>query len=450
MVTKSMTETAPQISPETKTNLEVEAAPLSAPPGDLNKAQLKSPKKPLPVKKIAILAIVMVFGTAIAVQAYNYFATYQDTDDAYITAHITPISSRIETNVEHIYIDDNQHVKQGQILIELDQRDFERKLDEAQAELERVKRQSLVSRGNIALSEMSAQASKLDAQGDTSSTQSSIEQATTAIRQARFALAEEEQVLVQKEAEQVRATDDYKRFQKLEEQGAVTTSERDSARRDFEVSKAAVDAAKRAIDQKQEIIEESKQALKIARAKHVQSQGTERTAKSRVIQTEVSRLESDVSDAAIKEAEAKLANAKLQLSYCRICAPVSGRIGRKTVELGQRVQPGARLFTLTEDELWVVANYKENQLEKMKPGQPVEIKVDILPKEKFEGVVESFSPGSGAQFTLLPPDNATGNFTKIVQRVPVKILFKSSPQRLTAYRNKLVPGLSAITSVKVQ
>ncbi len=135
--------------------------------------------------------------------------------------------------------------------------------------------------------------------------------------------------------------------------------------------------------------------------------------------------------ASIKESDAKLQDDLLQLSYTRIYAPVSGRIGRKTVEVGQRVQTGARLFTITEDDIWVVANYKESQLEKMQIGQPVEIKVDILPHEKFEGVIDSFSPGTGAQFTLLPPDNATGNFTKIVQRLPVKIRFKGSIAKFT-------------------
>jgi membrane fusion protein (multidrug efflux system) len=157
-------------------------------------------------------------------------------------------------------------------------------------------------------------------------------------------------------------------------------------------------------------------------------------------------LQTDVSLAAVKEAEAKLNTALLQLSYTRIYAPVAGRVGRKTVEVGQRVQPSARLLTLTQDELWVVANFKENQLEQMKIGQSVDIKIDALPNAKLNGVVDSFSPGSGAQFTLLPPDNATGNFTKIVQRVPVKIRFTSP---ISSYSDKLVPGLSAVVSVSV-
>ncbi len=381
-----------------------------------------------------------------AYYAWLYLSTTQETDDAYITAHVTPISSRIESNVDQILIDDNEHVKKGQLLIILDPRDFERKVDEARTQLERVTREALVARRSIALAAMTAQASELNAAGDMSGSTSAIEKATVTIREAQYALAEQQQVLLQKQAELVRAQDDYRRFVQLETQGAVTTSERDSARRDFEVARAAYDGAKRAIDQKSEIIEESRQQLKIAQSQRVKALGNERTAQSRAIQTHVSQLQSDVSAAAIKEAEAKLAVAKLQLSYCRIYAPVSGRIGRKTVELGQRVQPAGRLFTLTEDEIWLVANFKENQLEKMQVGQAVEIKVDILPHKKFTGVVDSFSPGSGAQFTLLPPDNASGNFTKIVQRIPVKIHFTGS---LGKFRDQLVPGLSAIATVKV-
>lgn len=399
------------------------------------------------LKKVLAIALVLSFLGLGGIFAYNYFSTFQETDDAYITAHISPISSRVDANVLRIYIDDNQHVKAGQLVVELDSRDYDRQVDRARAELNRVQREAEVAKRNIDLASKTAQAASLNASGDSSSNDALIQQSTAAISQARFALAEQENVLQEKEAEFVRATNDYKRFETLEAQGVITTSERDAARRDFDVTRAAVDAAKHAIEQKTSFIDQTTHQLEVARAKRVQSTGLERNAESRSIEVDVNKLQSEVSQAAIKEAETKLADALLKQSYCRIYAPVSGRIGRKTVELGQRVQPGSRLFTLTEDELWVVANFKENQLERMEVGQPVEIKVDILPGRRFKGTVESFSPGSGAQFTLLPPDNATGNFTKIVQRVPVKILFTDAIGDL---RKKLVPGLSVIATVKVK
>ncbi len=407
-------------------------------------AKKNGPKRFL-VKQTVFLFVAIVVSIA-AFFAFKHFANYQETDDAYVTAHIAPVSSRVEANVEDVLIDDNEHVKKGQLILILDTRDFERKVDEAKAALQRAKEEARVSAGNISLAAMKAQASRLNASGDLSSTASAIAKASTAITEARFALEEQEQIYLQKEAELIRADADNKRYLLLEKEGAVTTSERDSARRDYDVAKAACDAAKRAIEIKKSLIQEARHQLDVAKAQNVQSQGNEHEARASDIQTDVSRLQAAVSLAAIKEAEAKLRTALLQLSYTKIYAPVSGRVGRKGVEIGQRVQPGARLLTLTEDEIWIVANCKENQLERIKIHQPVEIKIDALPQTKFAGVVDSFSPGSGAQFTLLPPDNATGNFTKIVQRVPVKIRFTSA---INNFADKLVPGLSAVVSIDV-
>jgi membrane fusion protein, multidrug efflux system len=397
-------------------------------------------------KKTLLLALVLLILAPIGYQVYQHLITYQETDDAYITAHVIPISSRIEDNVDEVLIDDNEHVKRGQLIVRLDPRDFQRKVDEATATVERLQKEAVVTRGNTTLAAMNSQATRLNAQGDVSGASATIEKSESSIRECRFAIAEQEQILAQRDAELARAKLDFDRYNKLEKERAVTTSERDRARRDLDVSRAACDAARRAIDMRTAQLEEAQHQLSVAKSQQVHSQGTERSARSSEIQEHVSKLQQDVSAASIKEAQAKLNTALLQLSYCKITAPVSGSVGRKNVEIGQRVQPGGRLLTLTADDIWVVANFKENQLEKMRPGQVAEMKIDALPHETFSGVVDSFSPGSGAQFTLLPPDNATGNFTKIVQRVPVKIRFKGS---IDNFREKLVPGLSATVSVNV-
>jgi membrane fusion protein (multidrug efflux system) len=397
-------------------------------------------------KKTLLMTVALLILAPVGFLVYQHLTTYQETDDAYITAHVIPISSRIEDNVDEVLIDDNEHVKKGQLLVRLDPRDFQRKVDEATATVDRLQKEAVVTRGNTTLAAMNSQVTRLNAQGDLTGASATIDKAESAIRECQFAIAEQEQVLAQRDAELARAKLDFERYNKLERERAVTTSERDRARRDLDVSKAACDAASRAIDQRKEQLEKARHELSVARAQQVRSQGTERTARSSEIQEDVSKLQQDVSAASIKEAQAKLNTALLQLSYCKIAAPVNGRVGRKNVEIGQRVQPGGRLLTLTADDIWVVANFKENQLEKMRPGQLAELKIDALPHETFSGVVDSFSPGSGAQFTLLPPDNATGNFTKIVQRVPVKIRFKCS---IDNFREKLVPGLSATVSVNV-
>ena len=156
----------------------------------------------------------------------------------------------------------------------------------------------------------------------------------------------------------------------------------------------------------------------------------------------------DAAQAQEKVAEANLKDAELQLSYTGILAPAAGRIGKKNLETGNRVQPGQALLALVQPDVWVVANFKETQLARMRPGQPVRLWVDAFPGREVAGHVESLAPASGAAFALLPPDNATGNFTKIVQRVPVKIVFDS--QSASDPEGRLVPGLSAIVEVKVR
>lgn len=158
----------------------------------------------------------------------------------------------------------------------------------------------------------------------------------------------------------------------------------------------------------------------------------------------ISQQDFDTTDSAAKVAEAKLKDAEDQLAYCTIVAPANGRVGRKTVETGNRLNVGAALMAVVED-VWVTANFKETQLGSMRPGQEAKITIDAIPGKTFRGVVDSWAPGSGATFALLPPDNATGNFTKIVQRVPVKIRF--DPDSLQGYENRIVPGLSCEPTV---
>jgi membrane fusion protein (multidrug efflux system) len=185
-----------------------------------------------------------------------------------------------------------------------------------------------------------------------------------------------------------------------------------------------------------------------ARAQLVEAQGKALFARAAGTETNVHRRQHEAAVAAIAQAESALEDAKLQFSYTEVRSPVAGRVGRKGVEAGQRLQPGQPLLAIVEDDFWVVANYKETQLTHMQPGQPVEITIDSFPEHTFRGHVDSMSPGTGAQFALLPPDNATGNFTKIVQRVPVKIHFER--ESIRGYESFIVPGMSvvAVTAVR--
>jgi len=165
-------------------------------------------------------------------------------------------------------------------------------------------------------------------------------------------------------------------------------------------------------------------------------------------QTKVSRSQYDAAKAAIGQSEASVKDAQLQLSYTNITAPAAGQIDRKSVEVGQRVQPGNPLMAIVSNDLSVIAKFKETQLANMKPGQKVEIKLDAFGGRKLEGRLDSFSPASGAQFSLLPPDNATGNFTKVVQRIPVKVVFDA--ESIKGYESRIAPGMSATVNVELK
>lgn len=192
----------------------------------------------------------------------------------------------------------------------------------------------------------------------------------------------------------------------------------------------------------------AQQGVARAESQLTNSEGGLQSAQATRLETHVREGQFATARAAVAQASAALKDAELQLSYTIIQAPVSGRIGKKSVEAGQRVQIGQPLMAIVEDHPWVVANFKETQLEKMRAGQSVDVEIDTFPKHKFHGYVDSLAPGSGNEFALLPPDNATGNFTKIVQRVPVKIVLDRDSTR--GYENLISPGMSSVVTVSTQ
>jgi membrane fusion protein (multidrug efflux system) len=192
------------------------------------------------------------------------------------------------------------------------------------------------------------------------------------------------------------------------------------------------------------ILDSAQGALDAAKATQQAVQAQVEAAKA-AVDSAKAQLES--ANANVAASEAAVRDSELQLSYCSVIAPVSGRIAQKTVQTGNRLTVGQALMAVVEDNVWILANLKETQLERVQIGQPVEIKIDALPHYKFSGRVDSLQPGTGSNFALLPPDNATGNFIKIVQRVPVKILF--DPQSIKDVRDKIVPGLSTEPSIAI-
>jgi membrane fusion protein, multidrug efflux system len=339
-----------------------------------------------PRRFLVIGAVIAVLGLFFGVRYWMYASTHEDTDDAYVTGYTHQISSRITGTVEQVLVDDNWHVTAGQPLLKLDPRDYEVALTQARASYLQAKAQLVQATAQIPLVE--AQLAQAQAQADSSKANSDYLQRTFERNNQLF----------------------------YQGRGVISKQDLDNAQSQAETNLATYKANQAAVSV-------AKENLKVAQAQQ------------------------QAASAQVDAAQAQVQNAELQLSYCTIVAPVSGRIAEKTVQTGNRLSVGQALMAVVEDNVWILANLKETQLEKVRVGQPVDIKIDALPHYRFKGRVDSLQPGSGSNFALLPPDNATGNFIKIVQRVPVKILF--DPESIKAVRDKIVPGLSTMPSIAV-
>jgi len=395
------------------------------------------------VSSAALLGLASFFGY----RAYQHLSTHEETDDAYVTGHLHQVSSRLDGTVERVLVDDNEHVRKGQVLVLLDARDYKAQADQALANLEQAERHARAAQSSISFQSTTALGQDTNARGSIDNAVAAISRSQAEVREARANIQSAHANMAAKEAELQRAAADYQRFESLEREGAISTSQRDAAKRDYLVALETRNSARNAITEASERVEQARQNVTTSRAELTKAEAQAQLAKASALQTQVTERQYQTDLAAVAGAKAALNAAQLNLSYTRILAPTAGRIGKKTVEAGQRVEPGQPLLTIVADDPWVVANYKETQLKNMRRGQKVAIKIDSFPDHEFEGTVLSFSPASGASFAVLPSDNATGNFTKIVQRVPVKILF--THESVKGYEDRLAPGLSVITTVSV-
>jgi len=389
----------------------------------------------------SVLVLLLVFG----VRYLIWSAHHETTDDAYLAGHLHPISARISDTVQRVSITDNQHVVEGQTLVFLDPNDYKVRLDEAQAALDAAGKQVQTAAAAINTTSQSATAQTTQAQGAIAEANASIQASKAAVIAAEAGVPRAEAQLQQANATSEREEVDRGRYQDLYSKEQVSKQTLDHQRASYEVAVAGKAAAQEQVRQAQAQLIAAQQGVARAEAQLTSSKGGLQSAQATKLETRVRDGQFATAQATMAQAEASLEDARLQLSYTIIKAPVSGRVGRKSVEAGQRVQIGQPLMAVVEDHPWVVANFKETQLAKMRAGQRVEIEIDAFPKHKFNGRVDSLAPGSGNEFALLPPDNATGNFTKIVQRIPVKIVLDDDSVR--GYENLLSPGMSSIVTV---
>jgi membrane fusion protein, multidrug efflux system len=416
------------------------------------------PRIPQPPKKagkkipkgliLSVLGVGAIASSVFGYRWWHYANTHESTDDAYVSGHVHQISSRIPGTVTEVEVNDNQQVKSGELLVKLDPRDLKVAVSKVEAALLTAQSQAQAAQANITLASETTQAKSDQAQGNISDANANIANAQAAVSGAKAGIASAEAQVAQANANLNKAQQDYNRYSTLYQQGAVNRQQLDNAQAAYQVAQAEKNAADQGVQQAQSQLEQAQQGVNSANAKLAATKSELREVSASGQQTEANRASYAAAQAEVVQAQAALDDARQQFSYTNITAPTGGKVGSKSVEVGQRVQPGTPLMAVVGNDYWVTANFKETQLGEIKPGETVEVKIDAFDNHPFIGKVNSISPASGAEFALLPPDNATGNFTKIVQRIPVKIVL--DPQSVKGYESLITPGMSAVVSVSTQ
>ncbi|MBS1993751.1 MAG: HlyD family secretion protein [Cyanobacteria bacterium SZAS LIN-3] len=376
---------------------------------------------------------------------YGWATTHEQTDDAYVDGHSSAVSSRVSGTVARVFIDDNQIVKKGDLLATLDPTDYQIKVDQAQAAVDLARKQLDQSNAAVRQYATTAAAQSTSAQGDIVSAQAMINMANSNVSQAQSAVVQQQHAIQSLKAKLWQAQVDYQRYNALFSKGAVSQEELDQARTTYTVAQADEQAGEQSLKQLQQKVLQAKDNLAQTFGQLTKSKSSLQTAQASKDEAVVKLRDVDVSKAQLEQAQANLKEANQNLAYTKIYSPIDGRIGRKNLEPGQRVDVGGAICSIFEESPWITANFKETQVGRMKPGQPVEVKIDSFGGRTFKGTVESISPASGARYALLPPENATGNFTKVVQRIMVKILFDQSS--IAAFRSRIAPGMSTDVTV---
>jgi membrane fusion protein (multidrug efflux system) len=384
-------------------------------------ARPKGRRTTLIVMVVLVLAVCGVF-------LWRYLSSYESTDDAQVDVHLYPVSARISGYVIKVNVDDNQYVQKGTVLAEIDPKDYEVAVAQAQAKLANSEATAQALNITVPITSVST-ASQLKFSA------SDVENSSAGIIAAERQLSAAQAQLEEAEANDVKAQDDLRRYKTLVDKGEVAAQVYDQAVATAKANSASVAAARA----NEGAIQQSVQQ---ARSRLAQSEANKQSAETGPQQVSSSRARARAAIADVQEKRAALEQAQLNLAYTKVVAPVSGEVN-KTVVVGLNVQPGQQLMTVVPlEEVWITANFKETQLRRMRTGQKAEIHVDSSGRT-FKGHVDSIAGATGPLFSLLPPENATGNYVKIVQRIPVKIVLEPGENR----DHQLRPGMNVVPDV---
>ena len=379
-------------------------------------------------KRRIIVAAAVVVVLVAGIFLWHYFSGFESTDDAQVDVHLYPVSARVSGYVQAVHVEDNQYVQQGSTLVQIDPKDYEVAVTRAQANLETAEASARALNIDVPIS-------SVDTASQLKFTSSDIENAKAAIAAGEKEVSAAQARILEAEAENVKAHDDVERYHLLLIKDEVSKQIYDHAIASSRTDAAAVAAAKAEEAAAEQSVEEARSKLLEAIAQNESAQaGPKRVASTRA------RALSAVADE--RQRKAELDQAELNLGYTRILAPVSGEVTKKVV-VGLNVDPGEQLLTVVPlDQVWITANFKETQLKHMRVGQKAEIELDSNGRT-YSGHVDSIAGATGPIFSLLPPENATGNYVKIVQRVPVKIVIEPGENR----DRQLRPGMNVEAKV---
>jgi len=383
---------------------------------------------------------------AFGVSEYIYARSHESTDDAFIDGDIVPVSPRVSGHVAKVHADDNQWVEAGDLLVVLDPQDLKAQFDAATAAFKAAAAADRARMVAVELTRITVTAEQDEAREGVTAAEAAVREAEARLALGQAAL---EQAGAEADAARVRhrrEAVDLERYREMAKSQTATPQQLDHAVAAEQIAAADLAAANKKVNTQKAMVQESQALLAAAKAQLRQTQARLAAAQSAPQRIQQSRSEADRASADRDRAGAELAQARLNLSYARIYAPTSGFVTKKSVEEGQFVQTGQSILSIVPHAVWITANFKETQLTRMQPGQPVEITVDAYPDLTFHGHVDSIQRGTGARFSLLPAENATGNYVKVVQRVPVKIVFDQPGE--TA-RVLLAPGMSVVPDVNV-
>lgn len=414
------------------------AEPLSAEPAEKNPSRWSDPKVRLAALGAGAVLLIAVVALVL------YYRNRVSTDDAEVDGHIVPIASRISGTVAAVMIHDNEPVKAGEVLVRIDPRDYQARVDQAKAALELAQARAQAAGVGVPLTQETTASTTSGADAQLAAAQANYDKSKfTFEKDSKSEVAVAQANVAAQQANNDRAQADLTRMKPLMEKAEISKQEYDAYLAAARVAQSQLNAAQEKLTSAQQGAEIARESMLAAKAQVDQARAMVLQAQANRKQVSIHEADKASAEAGVAAAQADLEAAELQLSYTTIIAPSDGVVTRKSVEAGQIIQPGQGLFTLIPlNDVWVTANFKETQLANVHPGQKAEIDVDMYGKT-FSGHVDSIAGATGSRLSLLPPENATGNYVKVVQRIPVKILLDADSSDKAILR----PGMNVEATI---